>query len=299
MVRPRRARRARRPGSRRGRLIVLVGAALAFAMPAHPMDPALMSSSEPAPTTATAPSPGPSPAPTAIGFGGLPAVGALFLNGTGGDHGCTASVVRSPTGDLVLTAAHCLIGNGAGVQFAPMYHDGVSPYGVWDVQQIYADPGWVLDQDPRHDYAFVRVAPQVRAGRLTNVQDVVGGNRLETADVVGERVQVVGYSVGVDDDPVTCVNQAYAYQGYVGFDCHGYADGTSGAPWLLPGPVVSGIGADHDAAVVGLIGGLNQGGCEEASSYSARFGADILRVYQRAVNGVGPDTLRPAGGSGC
>src|SRR5881409_2205655 len=44
-------------------------------------------------------------------------VGALFANGS---HFCTASVVHSTTGDLVLTAAHCV---KDGMAFAPGYHD--------------------------------------------------------------------------------------------------------------------------------------------------------------------------------
>src|ERR1700731_2819824 len=40
---------------------------------------------------------------------GQPAVGALFTTSKGrlGQHFCTASVVDSPAGDLLMTAAHC------------------------------------------------------------------------------------------------------------------------------------------------------------------------------------------------
>src|SRR5690242_13810475 len=61
--------------------------------------------------------------------GSSPAVGALFLDGA---HYCTASVVHSDQGDVLLTAAHCIHdGEGGdyltGVTFAPGYHDGVAP----------------------------------------------------------------------------------------------------------------------------------------------------------------------------
>ncbi len=54
-------------------------------------------------------------------------VGALFADGS---HFCTASVVHSEAGDLVLTAAHCV---RDGMTFAPGYHDGVTPFGMWTV----------------------------------------------------------------------------------------------------------------------------------------------------------------------
>ena len=45
-------------------------------------------------------------------FTGTPPVGALFTTSAGqlGQHFCTASVVDSPAGDLVITAAHCVSG---------------------------------------------------------------------------------------------------------------------------------------------------------------------------------------------
>jgi Trypsin len=65
-------------------------------------------------------------------FNGTPAVGALFTVSGGqlGRHFCTASVVDSPPGDLVITAAHCVSGMAAGqIAFVPGYRSGVAPYG--------------------------------------------------------------------------------------------------------------------------------------------------------------------------
>ena len=48
-----------------------------------------------------------------IPFSGTAAVGALFTrkaNGTLGSHFCTASVVKSPGENLLITAAHCMAG---------------------------------------------------------------------------------------------------------------------------------------------------------------------------------------------
>ena len=64
-------------------------------------------------------------------FAGTPAVGALFTTSAGklGRHFCTATVVNSPAGDLVITAAHCVSGT-SGVVFVPGYDNGTTPYGL-------------------------------------------------------------------------------------------------------------------------------------------------------------------------
>ena len=82
-----------------------------------------------------------SSAQSARAFSGTPAVGALFTTSAGqlGSHFCTASVVGSPHGDLVVTAAHCVSGGVAGVAFVPGYRSGAAPYGIWTVTKIYAD----------------------------------------------------------------------------------------------------------------------------------------------------------------
>ena len=76
-------------------------------------------------------------------FAGTPAVGALFTTSAGklGRHFCTASVVNSPDGDLVITAAHCVSGT-SGIVFVPGYDRGATPYGMWTVSKIYADQSW-------------------------------------------------------------------------------------------------------------------------------------------------------------
>ncbi len=68
----------------------------------------------------------PAGTPTAHHFDGRPSVGALSPPGLS-IHVCTASVVDSRSGNLVLTAAHCIVGTGKGYVFAPGSHDGVLP----------------------------------------------------------------------------------------------------------------------------------------------------------------------------
>lgn len=51
--------------------------------------------------------------------------------------------------------------------------------------------------------------------------------------------------------------------------------------------------------VVGLIGGLHQGGCFEWNSFSSPFGLDTYATYLRAVLGRPADTVPGAGSDGC
>ncbi|HZE49346.1 MAG TPA: trypsin-like peptidase domain-containing protein [Jatrophihabitantaceae bacterium] len=240
-------------------------------------------------TAAIADPPAPPGTPTASTFDGTPTVGPLFFAGLSAPHGCTASVLASPTRDLIITAAHCIDGTAAGVQFVPGYDRGATPYGVWTVTSAYVDPAWIATQDPTRDYAILRVSKHGRTG----VQDVTGGSLLGVAPRAGERITDVAYNAGIDDQPITCSPRTYVTTGYPAFNCHGYVGGSSGSPWLtrLPGLPLT--------VVRGVIGGLHQGGCFEYTSYSSPFDAAVFRLLLRAVVGARPDVVPPAGSDGC
>lgn len=223
----------------------------------------------------------------------IPTVGALFHQGLANAHGCTASVLASPGGNLILTAAHCVSGTGAGLQFAPGYDAGRAPYGLWTVTQAYVDRAWKASRDPQHDYAILAVAAQTRSGQRENVEDVVGGEALGTAPAPGQVVHVVAYNAGKDDDPIGCRTHISYTQGYPTHSCSGYAGGSSGSPWLVDGP------DDPLPTVVGVIGGLHQGGCSERTSYSSAFGQAVFTLLWRAEAARTPDTVPSAGGDGC
>lgn len=231
-------------------------------------------------------------APQARHFAGTPRVGALFLPGLyPAFHTCTASVVHSSGHDVVMTAAHCMQGSGLGYLFAPGYHDGKTPYGTWRVTAAYGSGRWVRHQDPQRDWAFLVLARQRRGGRVVGVEDVTGGNRLGTAPRSGRRVSVPGYVLGDGGDPITCRTRVYRHAGYPAFDCAGYQGGTSGSPWLT--------GHGSRRSIVGVIGGLHQGGCSPATSYSSRLGRAAHAVLRRAAR-RGPATTFPVAGSdGC
>jgi hypothetical protein len=227
-----------------------------------------------------------------------PTVGALFFPSAGGlgpafglPHTCTGSVVHSATHDLVLTAAHCLLTPGSALQFAPGYTNGAMPYGLWTVTKVFVNAAWNSTHDEQHDYAFLRVAPRTVGGVSRHIEDVTGANTLGLAPASGTTVTITGYRLGSNDSQFGCTSTTYLHGVYPAFDCDGFVDGTSGSPWL--------VGASGSATVVGVIGGLQQGGCTATTSYTSPFGADTVRDFQRAQTQVKSDSVSPLIGGDC
>jgi hypothetical protein len=216
--------------------------------------------------------------PSAQPFGGVGAVGALFSRGPHGGlgkHFCSAAVVNSPSGDMVITAAHCLDGRvPSRVAFVPGYNAGREPYGVWLVRQVIRDGKWVSHSAPDHDIAFLLVR---RPGSTETLQSLTGGDGIGSpAD--GQRVLTIGYPDGIAR-PVGCVNVIRdVATAPVEFDCSGYAIGTSGGPLIAAFSQVTGLGV-----IIGVIGGYEQGGYSNEVSYSARFGQQVAALYDKAV----------------
>ncbi len=207
------------------------------------------------------------------------AVGALFTlkGGTLGKHFCTASVVNSGAGDLLITAAHCVSSRSPRhVAFVPAYHDGSRPYGVWLVSQIVVDSQWRGSASPDHDVAFLVVH---RPGDANEIQQVTGGERLGTGWPQRTRVTVIGYP-DQGDAAISCQRFTRPFgPDQLEFDCGGYTDGTSGGPFLAR----TGAGS----TVIGLIGGYEQGGDLASVSYSPRFGPAVQALYWAAVSDGG------------
>jgi hypothetical protein len=245
----------------------------------------------PSPTRSASPSPL-SVSSTATHFAGLPTVGPLFVARTyPALHTCTASVVHSSSRDVILTAAHCLTGSAEGYRFVPGYRNGEAPYGVWTVTGAYGGPAWIDRRNPHRDWAFLTVAPARVNGQNQRLQDVTGASRLGGTASAGSHVTVVGYALGRDDEPLRCTTRVYRHRAYPAFDCDGFPAGTSGSPWLVEtadGPVVGGV-----------IGGLHQGGCTPATSYSPLLGVAARRALSRAEHHAAADTFPVRGPDGC
>jgi Trypsin-like peptidase domain len=207
-----------------------------------------------------------------------PRVGAVFFGGTE-LHACTGSVLHSPAGNLVLTAAHCLA-PGVPATFVPGFARKATPADLWTVDVLYLDPGWIAAQDPRVDYAIARVS---RPDGGSVEAEVGSAFALGAAPARGSRISVVGYPAGVGGMPIGCQNRTgIADGGYPSLPCAGMTNGTSGAPWI------------SGSSVVGLIGGLHGGGCAENLSYSPPFDQHISDLLARA-EAEGPGDAPPGG----
>ncbi|MDJ0379978.1 hypothetical protein [Streptomyces sp. G-G2] len=222
-------------------------------------------------------------------FDGIPVVGRLFVMKDGGAYFCTASVVASPGHDLVLGAAHCLMGaDTRQVAFVPHYTAGnPRPYGMFPVLKVWVDPRYQQqgpDLAATLDVAFARVGPN---DKNIAVQDQVGGNRLITGDgYEHDAIRLIGYPASAAR-PRVCVNRTTRFTSddpaspgsFLQINCTGYPGGTSGGPFLKnydPGT--------RTGEVVGVIGGWKTGGPGPDTSYSSYFGTDVRNLYRSAVD---------------
>ncbi|MFJ8015612.1 serine protease [Streptomyces sp. NPDC096339] len=244
------------------------------------------------PATPRLPAPGPG---VGQDFNGMPTVGRMYLVKGGGAYFCTASVVASAGHDLVMSAAHCLTGSDyQQVAFVPQYtRADPQPYGMFPVRRTAAGKSriWI---DPRYrtqgvnraaglDVAFAQVGPDADG---LPVEDVVGANRLVTGSGYAHpQVTLVGYPASAAR-PRLCVNRTTKFTSsdpaipgsFLRIDCTGYPGGTSGGPFL----------SRYDARtrtgdVIGVIGGWKTGGDTADTSYSSYFGADVRKLYAKAV----------------
>jgi hypothetical protein len=203
-----------------------------------------------------------------------PRVGAIFLGG-GTLHTCTAGVLNSAAGDLILTAAHC-IAEGVDATFVAGLNNTAAPEDVWHIDAVYLDPRWVQNQDPLADFAIARVS---RASGGTVEGQAGGGLNLGSAPKPGTVVALTGYAMGDGGGPIGCrAATAPGTKGFPALECAKLVDGLSGAPWI------------EGSTVTGLIGGLNGGGCaDESTSYSPPFDEAVKRLLARADAAGTPD----------
>ncbi|WP_370108567.1 serine protease [Streptacidiphilus sp. MAP12-33] len=204
-------------------------------------------------------------------------VGAIFSSSsiTPGNHHCTASVVDSPAGDVIVTAGHCLGTDPDSAVFVPGYRDGSAPDGVWKITQVIENSAWTGDGDQDDDVAFALVAPQ----NGQSLESAVGGGyTLSTSGTTSATVQMTGYP-SATDEPITCTGDASAFSStQLVIDCTAFTGGTSGTAWL------AGYDSGSDqGSIIGVIGGYQQGGDTADVSYSIVFGPATQSLYEQAV----------------
>lgn len=206
-------------------------------------------------------------------------VGALFSTEGNEDHFCTASSVKSPHGDLLITAAHCVYdGKNGGLRkniaFVPAYRHGHTPYGVWTPKSFIIDSRWKSSSDPDLDVAFIVLDKS--DGK--SVASVLGANDISFDTSYTQTVRVTGYPQNADA-PITCVNTTSEFSPtQLRFACEGYSGGTSGSPWVVRLDTRSDTGT-----IIGVIGGYQEGGDSSDVSYSVYFGDAVRQLYEQAL----------------
>ena len=205
-------------------------------------------------------------------------VGALFDGSASAQHTCTASVVQSAGGDLIMTAAHCVVDLGSGTRddlvFVPGYRAGTAPYGTWKVEAVFGRP-------PLGRRGRPRPRRRVRPARAAQVQERDRRGRRQRAGLRHEGVvggPVTGYPTA-SDEAVSCTHATSTLSAtQLRLDCPGLANSTSGSPWLTAFDPATGAGE-----VVGLIGGYERGGLTPDVSFSPYFGSAVQALYARVV----------------
>lgn len=215
--------------------------------------------------------------PDAVSFGGVSTVGALFYTKGRTRHFCTASVVSSSVGTLILTAAHCVYSGGysANIAFVPGYHDGLAPYSAWAVAEITVAKGWRQRQDPGLDYAFLDVVSPLET--VGPIQDVTGALKLGFSLHDAQHITVIGYN-DTDQTPIRCATKSFKFSNsQMKFYCRGFWYGTSGGPWII-----GFNGSTGGGTVFGVIGGYEDGGYQSWASYSTILWRGARALFSQA-----------------
>lgn len=129
-----------------------------------------------------------------------PFVGVLFYVDGGRDRACTASVVDTPDGDAIATAAHCLVDRrthaaSALATFVPGAQGATAPHGVWPVRIAAVSSAWTTTGRAADDAGFARVSGPAGEvlGAEVGAAEPVFGSTLVPATGLAPRLAILGY----------------------------------------------------------------------------------------------------------
>jgi hypothetical protein len=241
--------------------------------------------------------------PDTHAFDGYPSVGKLFFNSLIGRKSCTAEVITSPKpllkggSDLILTAAHCVLGVVAGYPysdtdfvFAPKWANGRAPFGRWPVQihHIFLDSRWFncpviffhCSTNPNFDYSFMIVSRP--HGVRHNLGHYTGWNGFFIGVNSGlSGVRIIGYTES-SPKPLTSTTDIFLFgvgsSTYLDGSAPGEGDGSSGGPWFGSLDTRSGLGI-----LIGDTGGFHGGGPSSGvPTFSPLWTKNFLKLDEAA-----------------
>jgi V8-like Glu-specific endopeptidase len=211
-------------------------------------------------------------------------------------YSCSASVVPSRRGNVILTAAHCVIDPETGTLagsliFVPGYHNGVGPDGTWEATHYETTKSWA-------EWEKRKVTPPNEGEDLTLL--LLEANQEEKNGHYGENVERVVGSLGIAFDQAC--SQTYTQYGYpaespyngeilyshvaayAGTDTNSailprpvkiasdFTRGASGGPWT--------IGSSDAPTVLSLTAYGYEG--QPGYLYGPYFGEAARKAYERA-----------------
>ena len=159
--------------------------------------------------------------------------GRLFVTSAiTGVSRCSAAVVDAPNQSTVITAGHCLNdatdGPTVSATFAPGYHDGIAPFGLWTAKQFIQSPQWAASFNRRYDYGFVVIA---RNASLQPVEDVVGGLPIAFNQPREQSYRILGYPT----EPTPPYDGSKLWACDTAYDSDFVSDATPGPPRIRAG----------------------------------------------------------------
>jgi hypothetical protein len=182
--------------------------------------------------------------------------GKLFFNLAGQDLACSATVVRSRSRNLLMTAGHCVVKPGGGgvepvwatnMAFVPGYRNGATPLGIYPAERLQAPLRWVREPLIGLDVGAVNVVNSP-AGEI---QDVLGARGVNFNRVKYKakktRFQIFGYPGQPDtfydgQRLIICNSPFRGFERFSGSVVAGPCNmkqGSSGGGWVLGGRVNS------------------------------------------------------------
>ncbi len=232
------------------------------------------------------------PASAASAYGRFPASanGALFgvfVRGLREEaYRCSASSVASGAGNLVLTAAHCVVDPKTGtvaswLVFIPAYHEGVEPFGEWaateyGVTTAWAETAGTSSVSEGGDVAILRM--QSRESDGASLQSVVGALGIAFNQPRNQVYTQFGYPAKAPYNGERLFEEVAEYEGAdksvtpatVGVSSD-FTQGSSGGPWTTGGakPVALSLTAYAYGTHSGLL-------------FGPYFGAAAKSLYRRA-----------------
>ncbi|WP_218941333.1 serine protease [Salinispora sp. H7-4] len=204
----------------------------------------------------------------------------FFTKSSGGDYVCSASVVNSPSGQLVSTAGHCVHDGGKDSDgwhknwiFLPAYDDGPDlTTGIWASVAKFTFVGWSQNEKRQYDVGFVVTGTAPGAGAI---RDVVGAHGL-ILDFPYGKVTEISYPVNFHNGerPFFNVDDSAELRDdvFVGIDTPSEG-GASGSPFLT----------DYNGGV-GYINSIHTHGYSSipGKGWGPLFGAHVGDLYDDA-----------------